>query len=223
MIAACRFKQVITDSSRFPPPNHSQGRVRFRLGKGWLAPYIHDAVRGMDERESKTVTVEQPYGPYYAELTADIPMDNAPAGLKKGDKVKLSNGMNAWIKNVDQAKQVVTIDANAPFAGRTVTVNVAVEVGASHDLTCVFVRLGLSNPFHIISLSGRPWSPWSRAASRLCTWRRGASGASNSPCNGRAGWWDRLLGTRRGRKETPATRKCAAVRGMGFVLCLNLA
>lgn len=123
-----------------PPPNHSQGRVRFRLGKGWLAPYIHDAVRGMDERESKTVKVEQPYGPYNAELTADIPMDNAPAGLKKGDKVKLGNGMNAWIKNVDQAKQVVTIDANAPFAGRTVTVTVAVEVGACHAV-CVCAPL----------------------------------------------------------------------------------
>lgn len=99
----------------------------------------------MNERESKTVTVEQPYGPYYAELTADIPMENAPAGLKKGDKVKLGNGMNAWIKNVDQVKQVVTIDANAPFAGRTVSVKVAVEVRAH---VCTHMTL-VSSSVHI--------------------------------------------------------------------------
>jgi FKBP-type peptidyl-prolyl cis-trans isomerase 2 len=46
-------------------PKPSQGKVRFRLGKGWMAPFIHEAVRGMSERESKTVTVapDQAYGP----------------------------------------------------------------------------------------------------------------------------------------------------------------
>lgn len=117
--------------------NCSQGKVRFRLGKGWLVPYVHDAIRGLSERESKTVTIgpDQAYGPCassvngaidlslilwsshsqhkrntstdYAELTADIPMDNAPAGLQVGDKVKLSNGLNARVTNIDQVRMCV--------------------------------------------------------------------------------------------------------------------
>lgn len=106
-----------------------QGQVRFRLGHGWMTQFIHDAVRGMAPRESKTVAIgpDQAYGPYYSELTADIPLENAPPGLKAGDKVKLSNGLNARVTNVDEGKGTVTIDANPPYAGKTLTLKVALE------------------------------------------------------------------------------------------------
>lgn len=47
------------------PGMFDQGRVRFRLGHGWMAPYVHEAARGMAARESKALTVgpDEAYGP----------------------------------------------------------------------------------------------------------------------------------------------------------------
>jgi hypothetical protein len=42
--------------------------------------------------------------------------DRAPPGLKKGDRVQLSNGMSAIVADVDAAKGV-TIDLNPELAG----------------------------------------------------------------------------------------------------------
>ena len=65
--------------------------VRFRLGHGGLPPFVHSAVEGMVEQESKTVVVppDEAYGAYYPELAAEIPAENAPRGLKVGDKVSM--------------------------------------------------------------------------------------------------------------------------------------
>lgn len=51
---------------------------------------MHSAVDGMVEKESKTVVVppDEAYGAYYPELAAEIPAENAPRGLKVGDKVR---------------------------------------------------------------------------------------------------------------------------------------
>lgn len=147
-----------------------QGRVRFRLGKGGLTPYVHTVILGMAEREAKTAPVPQDeaYGAYYPELTADIPIESGPPGLKVGDKVrfqpsspffhraccavdgwlvqhhatqtrrctqhcqrqvKLTNGLNARVTKMDEAKGTFTIDANLPNAGRTLTVKATLQVG----------------------------------------------------------------------------------------------
>jgi len=68
--------------------------VRFQLGHVGLPPFVHAAVEGMVEKESKTVVVppDEAYGKYYPELAADIPAENAPRGLKAGDKVSRGGG-----------------------------------------------------------------------------------------------------------------------------------
>ncbi len=68
---------------------------------------MHKAVEGMSEKETKQVQVppEDAYGPYYPEwVGSDLPRESGPAGMKVGDKVKLSNGLKARITQVDENK-----------------------------------------------------------------------------------------------------------------------
>jgi len=84
----------LEDGTAMPADFDMGNNVRFRLGHGGLPPFVHAAVEGMVEKESKTVVVppDEAYGKYYPELAADIPVENAPRGLKVGDTVSRGGG-----------------------------------------------------------------------------------------------------------------------------------
>lgn len=85
---------TLEDGTAMPADFDMGNNVRFRLGHGGLPPFVHAAVEGMVEKESKTVVVppDEAYGTYYPELAAEIPAENAPRGLKVGDKVSKGGG-----------------------------------------------------------------------------------------------------------------------------------
>ena len=81
---------TLEDGTDMPADFDMGNKIRFRLGYGGLPHFVHSAVEGMVEKESKTVLVppDEAYGAYYPELAADISAENAPRGLKVGDKVR---------------------------------------------------------------------------------------------------------------------------------------
>jgi len=100
-----------------------QGLVRLVCGGGaGFIPAIHKSACQLKQPGEK-LDVVCSGGEYFAQATADIPLSNAPPGLKVGDKVKLSNGISARVTKVTDA--FVTIDANRPLAGKQLQLSLA--------------------------------------------------------------------------------------------------
>ncbi|GAB5029854.1 peptide methionine sulfoxide reductase [Nannochloropsis oceanica] len=129
---------TLEDGTDMPADFDMGKNVRFRLGHGGLPPFVHSAVDGMVEKESKTVVVppDEAYGAYYPELAAEIPAENAPRGLKVGDKVKLTNGLTARVTAQDTGKNTFTIDGNHPCGGRSLTLATTLQLVESAESQC---------------------------------------------------------------------------------------
>ena len=98
--------------------NFDQGEIKLIVGANTgFNPVVHEMCRRLPSSPSSEELVEtHSAGPWYQEAVLEIPQVNAPAGLKVGDVVKLSNGLKARVTRSDATTLV--IDANAPMAGR---------------------------------------------------------------------------------------------------------
>ena len=72
-------------------PYFNAGEVRFLINGGGLHPAVHSLAAELT-KPGQTLTRTLSGGPYEPSATAEIPADQAPAGLAVGDVVKLSNG-----------------------------------------------------------------------------------------------------------------------------------
>ena len=108
---------------------YDTGVVGFVLGGGRYFPALNSRLESMivGESASFTTTISEAQ----AELIAEIPIENAPVGLRYGDRVKLSNGMSALISKVTDT--FITIDANPPLAGVPVDVNIKLLERFPHE------------------------------------------------------------------------------------------
>ena len=91
--------------------------LTFIVGKNTVVKGIENAVVGMEVGEVKDVVVAatEAYGDRRDDLTATIPKENCPEGMKVGMTVSLSNGLQAVVTEEDPSG--FTIDANHPLAG----------------------------------------------------------------------------------------------------------
>lgn len=108
----------VFDSSREREP------LNFVIGTGKVVAGFEEAVTGLSEGEKRTQRIEpaKAYGEWSENMTARVPVANAPQGLEAGSMVQLQNGMPAKVMEVD--KDFVTIDANHPLAGKNLTFDV---------------------------------------------------------------------------------------------------
>jgi peptidylprolyl isomerase len=96
----------------------------FTLGSGQVIAGIEEAVLGMNEGESKkiTVPVDKGYGPHNAELVIMASKSQVPPDLKPeiGQKFQLGgpNGELIVVQVVDMSESHITLDANPPLAGK---------------------------------------------------------------------------------------------------------
>jgi peptide-methionine (S)-S-oxide reductase len=106
------------DSSREREP------LEFVIGAGKVIKGFDEAVTGLQEGESRKqhIEPESAYGQWNEGLTAKVPIADAPKGLKKGDRVQLSNGVPATIADV--IEDHVVIDANHELAGKALNFDV---------------------------------------------------------------------------------------------------
>jgi len=66
-------------------------------------------------KDGVLVSAEDAYGARREDLTATIPKENCPEGMKVGLTVSLSNGLQALVTEEDPSG--FTIDANHPLSG----------------------------------------------------------------------------------------------------------
>ncbi|WP_291321913.1 FKBP-type peptidyl-prolyl cis-trans isomerase [Desulfonatronospira sp.] len=108
---------TVFDSSQDKEP------LEFTMGKGEVIPGIEDAVRDMDQGESKQVTIgkDQAYGDRRDEMIIDVPREKFPDEIPQnvGQQLMLRHpeGQEFPAVIVDVKDETVTLDANHPLAG----------------------------------------------------------------------------------------------------------
>ena len=101
--------------------------IEFTLGAGDLIAGFDKAVLGMKAGESKTVAIPaaEAYGPHRDELVMEIPRDRLAAGVNPevGGQLQttMADGTVVPMTVVAITETTVTVDANAPLAGKDLT------------------------------------------------------------------------------------------------------
>ncbi len=114
------------DSSKGKDP------IEFKVGKGNLIPGFEKGIVGMEEGEKKTITItpEEGYGERREELTAQISKDELPPdvtpSLGMTLQVKRPDNQVLPVVIIDISGDTITLDANPPIAGETLTFDVEI-------------------------------------------------------------------------------------------------
>ncbi|MFO7918780.1 MAG: FKBP-type peptidyl-prolyl cis-trans isomerase, partial [Anaerolineae bacterium] len=91
---------------------------------------FEEAVIGMEPGESKTVEVseEEGYGPHREELMLTVDREELPPNMEvevgQQLQVRMENGQTAVVEVVGVSESDLTLDANHPLAGETLTFEV---------------------------------------------------------------------------------------------------
>lgn len=120
------YTGTLADGTEF---DTSVGRdpIELTLGGGMVIPGFENALTGMAEGETKTVTLEpvEAYGPHDARLVQEVERERIPAeiDLQVGTGLQTSDGGGNTINLtvVALADDTVTVDANHPLAGKDLT------------------------------------------------------------------------------------------------------
>jgi peptidylprolyl isomerase len=104
----------------------SQGQepVEFAAGSDQILKGISQAVLGMEEDETKTITLtpEQAFGERDPLLERQVPRTALPADVKVGDRLMAQSGAHqhpVWVRQLGEEWGVV--DGNHPLAGEALT------------------------------------------------------------------------------------------------------
>jgi peptidylprolyl isomerase len=112
--------EVFTSSRESEP-------LEFTLGSGQVIPGFDKAVTGMELGETRTVNLqpEEAYGPRQEDLVVDVKKSNFPEDITPltGEQLEIpqEDGEPLKVTVVDVSEDTVTLDANHPLAGYTVT------------------------------------------------------------------------------------------------------
>ena len=115
------YHGTLDDGEVFDSSRERGAPLPFVVGSGQLIAGFDDAVRGLAVGETITVrlTPDRAYGESDPNALLDFPRDQAPPELQVGDQIQLSNGAPGTI--VEITDDTVTVDANHPLAGKTLT------------------------------------------------------------------------------------------------------
>lgn len=112
------------------------GPVEFTIGERTLIPAFENAVMGMEEGDTKTVSleVEDAFGERREELVRTIGKDQLPSHIDpqvgKFLEIRADEGENVRAQITDVTEDRVTIDANHPLAGKKITFEIELlEIG----------------------------------------------------------------------------------------------
>lgn len=114
----------VFDSSRGGEP------LAFVVGSGEVIAGFDDAVRGLTAGESRTVAIdpEQAYGPVQEDMIAKVPRGELPSDLDLtvGNQYEVTqeDGEPFMVTVTAIADGIVTLDANHPLAGQTLTFDI---------------------------------------------------------------------------------------------------
>lgn len=112
---------TVFDSSRDRQP------LEFTLGQGQVIPGFEQAVAGMNSGETKTAEIpaEQAYGPYREDMVLEVSREQIPPQIKPeiGQQLELRDqqGQRIPARVTQTNDNSVTLDANHPLAGKSLT------------------------------------------------------------------------------------------------------
>tara|TARA_B100000029_G_C16917344_1_gene720022 strand:+ start:50 stop:481 length:432 start_codon:yes stop_codon:yes gene_type:complete len=101
--------------------------IAFMIGGGQVLPGFENALVGMTEGETKSITLspEDAYGPHDAELLHAVERERIPdeIDLKVGALLQAGDAQSNEItlRVVEVSDEMATLDANHPLAGETLT------------------------------------------------------------------------------------------------------
>ncbi len=119
------YHGTLEDGAVFSSTYEEQEPFEFTLGKGGVLRKFEEAVVGMSEGETKTISIppEEAYGPHKQEFVMMLEKARIPPGLKLevGKKLQLrSNHGQEVIATVTAiTDEGAVLDANDPLAGKT--------------------------------------------------------------------------------------------------------
>ena len=104
--------------------------LEFTIGQRSLLPSFENAVIGMNEGDTKTVSIppEEAFGHRKEDLIFDLERTKLPAGidLKLGGVLRVSSDtskdFDVTITNIDD--KIVTLDGNHPLAGKVLSLEI---------------------------------------------------------------------------------------------------
>jgi peptidylprolyl isomerase/FKBP-type peptidyl-prolyl cis-trans isomerase SlpA len=101
--------------------------LRFTIGQNRVIPGFESAVQGMEPGDSKSTTIEpeDAYGEHREDMVMELEADQLPDEVdpEVGQQLqlRLQNGETIPVVITALAEESITIDANHPLAGRTLT------------------------------------------------------------------------------------------------------
>jgi peptide-methionine (S)-S-oxide reductase len=108
---------------------YDQGKVGFVIGGGRFFKEINEFAETTAVGES--VKFSCCVAEFNAEMTAKIPIENAPGGLRVGDLVQMANGMSVRVSEVTE--EFISIDANPPLAGQLLDIEMKILQRYPHN------------------------------------------------------------------------------------------
>ncbi|MBD3233168.1 MAG: peptidylprolyl isomerase [candidate division Zixibacteria bacterium] len=104
--------------------------LRFTIGQGRIIPGFEQAVVGMEEEDTKTVTLkpDEAYGERRDDLVKTFDRSNLPESITPsvGQQLQMKRAdggvINVTVTDFDEEN--VTIDANHPLAGKTLVFDI---------------------------------------------------------------------------------------------------
>lgn len=125
-IVRVHYTGTLDDGSQF---DTSVGRtpIEVRIGSGQVIPGFEEALVGMTEGDTKSVTLDpgQAYGPHHDQLVHVVERERIPPeiDLEVGTVLQAADagGNQLRLQVVDLADDTVTVDANHPLAGKALT------------------------------------------------------------------------------------------------------
>lgn len=124
-----RYTGTLEDGTLFDQSPEDRP-LRFILGKEEVIPGFDAAVHGLHQGESKTVVIpcEEAYGVHHKELVETVELSLLPdeVNLQVGAQLEITREDDSVlkVKIVDLTDETVTLDANHPLAGKSLTFNI---------------------------------------------------------------------------------------------------
>mgnify|MGYP001380115463 CR=1 FL=1 len=123
------FQGSLEDGRVFEASDEAEP-LTFMIGANQVLPGVEKAVSGMVVGEQKTVNIppEEGYGIRQEQLVEEVPLATLPEGLdlRIGNQLEVtsSDGRKFRVRIVQRSESAVTLDANHPLAGHTLTFHI---------------------------------------------------------------------------------------------------
>jgi peptidylprolyl isomerase len=121
------YSGSLEDGTIFSSTYEENEPFEFTIGEENVLPSFQNAVIGMNEGETKTISIppEDGYGEHKAEFVLKMERDQAPPDLEleegKRLHIRLNDGTTRVVTVLAITEESVILDANDPLAGKTLT------------------------------------------------------------------------------------------------------